>query len=91
MKGKNKLSKLEVIKLIFLGCCILSGSFILFTLIKLVPVIVMIAAVVTGSESLIYGIPGFVYFWFGLSILFISSLIIFLITQFYINKKGKRI
>lgn len=84
---KPKIQKLQKIRLIFLALAILSGSFIAWTLIKLVPVVVMLAAVITNNPVLIASVPSFVYFWFALNITFIASLTIMFIIKFYPEKK----
>ncbi|HEA46691.1 MAG TPA: hypothetical protein ENH99_02825 [Candidatus Pacearchaeota archaeon] len=80
----------ETVKVFVWFVFLASGFFIYMTVIKFIPLVFMIAVLVTESESLIIILPMFIKLWFGFNLVFILSVIVIVFERFLIKKKVKK-
>lgn len=89
MKKKSSLrERISVISFIFL---ILSGAYIFFCLMSLVPLTIILGAAIvyfhTGSTEILSALPNFIRLWIFVISIFSISTIIFILSKYFRRKE----
>ncbi|HEA46607.1 MAG TPA: hypothetical protein ENH99_02390 [Candidatus Pacearchaeota archaeon] len=84
-----KLNKRELVKALALFAFLASGFFIYLTVLQYIPIILMLAALVTESKIIISHIPMFIKLWYGFNLVFLLSAIVILLERMSSKTKVK--
>lgn len=76
----------------FLGWLLIAlGIFIIWrTILQMIPVVYLLAAVITESPELIANTKQFMYVWFGGNFVFMFGVLVILIQKLVLNKKQRK-
>lgn len=82
----KKKKRIDILKIILYFLMVGSSIMIYFTIFRMIPVIVMVAAYATKSNLLIKGTATFIYSWLFINSIFLISIIGLLLKKI-LNKK----
>ncbi|HEA46178.1 MAG TPA: hypothetical protein ENH99_00130 [Candidatus Pacearchaeota archaeon] len=85
-----KLNLRELVKALVWFVFLASGVFIYITIFQYIPIVLMLAALSTGSETLANHIPMFINLWMGFNIVFVLSAFVLVVEKCFIKKKVKK-